>query len=223
MLFTRPSATTTSIPSPDAASTSTPAWLPSKSPWTKTGSATVHRFFYASGDSSNRSGASRTDGTAHGFDTIVDDTHFAGSDFSFWDHEGLRLTGTGIALMNPVEPSAQPAFEQRRRPGQLRKSRPLFVQPGRGFQRHAEAARIRKRQLSTFRSDRTARTCCCSSVRFATASAPTWAWAWNTVLRSAKTLCSRAAYRRWFQARGFEEIYNGKTLFSVFAKIKFQF
>ena len=52
-------------------------------------------FFYASGDSSNRSGASRTDGTAHGFDTIVDDTHFAGSDFSFWDHEGIRLTGHG--------------------------------------------------------------------------------------------------------------------------------
>jgi len=46
-------------------------------------------FFYASGDSSNRSGASRTDSTAHGFDSIVDDTHFAGSDFSFWDHEGI--------------------------------------------------------------------------------------------------------------------------------------
>ncbi len=113
-------------------------------------------FFYASGDSSNRSGASRTDGTAHGFDTIVDDTHFAGSAFSFWDHEGLRLTGTGIALMNPVEPAAQPAFEQRGRPGQLRKSRTLLIQSGRGFQRDAQAARIRKRQLFTFRPDRTA-------------------------------------------------------------------
>ena len=30
-------------------------------------------FFYASGDSSNRSGASRTDGTARGFDSIVDE------------------------------------------------------------------------------------------------------------------------------------------------------
>ena len=58
-------------------------------------------FFYASGDSSNRSGASRTDSTARGFDTIVDETHFAGSDFSFWDHEGIRLTGTGVGLVGP--------------------------------------------------------------------------------------------------------------------------
>jgi hypothetical protein len=56
-------------------------------------------FFYTSGDSSNRSGASRADGTAHGFDTIVDKTRFAGGDFSFWDHEGLRLTGTGVGLV----------------------------------------------------------------------------------------------------------------------------
>ncbi len=56
-------------------------------------------FFYASGDSSNHSGASRTDGTARGFDTIVDRTHFAGGEFSFWDHEGIRLTGTGVGLV----------------------------------------------------------------------------------------------------------------------------
>ena len=58
-------------------------------------------FLYQSGDSSNRSGLSRTDGTAHGFDTIVDDTHFAGSTFSFFDHEGILLTGTGVALTTP--------------------------------------------------------------------------------------------------------------------------
>jgi len=58
-------------------------------------------FLYQSGDGSNRSGFSRTDGTAHGFDTIVDDADFAGGDFSFFDREGIRLTGTGIALTNP--------------------------------------------------------------------------------------------------------------------------
>jgi hypothetical protein len=31
---------------------------------------------------SNSSQAQRTDGTAHGFDSIGDDTHFASSDFS---------------------------------------------------------------------------------------------------------------------------------------------
>ncbi|HLK33655.1 MAG TPA: hypothetical protein VKT29_11235, partial [Terriglobales bacterium] len=35
------------------------------------------------------------------FDTIVDDADFAGGDFSFFDREGIRLTGTGIALTNP--------------------------------------------------------------------------------------------------------------------------
>ena len=179
-------------------------------------------FFYASGDSSNRSGASRTDGTAHGFDTIVDDTHFAGGAFSFWDHEGLRLTGTGIALMNPIEPSAQPAFEQRGRPGQFRKSRTLFIQSGRGFQRHAQAARIRKRQLFAFRSDRTAGALLFQRpIRHSIGTDLGMGVEYRPPL--SENIVLTAAYRRWFQARGFEEIYNGKTLFSVFAKIKFQF
>jgi len=59
-------------------------------------------FLYQSGDGSNRSGFSRTDGTAHGFDTIVDDTHFAGSAFSFFDNEGIRLTGSGVNLTTPA-------------------------------------------------------------------------------------------------------------------------
>jgi hypothetical protein len=48
--------------------------------------------FYASGDGNPRGGR------ATGFDTIVDDPAFAGGTFSFWDHEELRLPGTGIAL-----------------------------------------------------------------------------------------------------------------------------
>lgn len=58
-------------------------------------------FLYQSGDNSNHVGVFRTDGTAHGFDAIVDDTHFAGSIFSFFDNEGIRLTGTGVALTTP--------------------------------------------------------------------------------------------------------------------------
>jgi hypothetical protein len=48
--------------------------------------------FYASGDGNPRGGR------ATGFDTIVDDPAFAGGIFSFWDHEQLRLPGTGVAL-----------------------------------------------------------------------------------------------------------------------------
>jgi hypothetical protein len=61
-------------------------------------------FFWASGDSADRSnalGLSGRGGTAHGFDTIVDETQFAGGAFSFFDQQGIRLTSTGIALTNP--------------------------------------------------------------------------------------------------------------------------
>ncbi len=60
-------------------------------------------FFYASGDPSNVNGAlgKPRDSTAHGFDTIVDETNFGGGAFSFFDQQGIRLTSTGIALTNP--------------------------------------------------------------------------------------------------------------------------
>ena len=51
-------------------------------------------FFYASGDKDPR------DGSARGFDTIFDNPNFGGGFFSFWNREGIRLTGTGVALVN---------------------------------------------------------------------------------------------------------------------------
>jgi hypothetical protein len=48
--------------------------------------------FYASGDGNPR------DDRARGFDAIDDDPVFAGGIFSFWQHESIRLTGTGVAL-----------------------------------------------------------------------------------------------------------------------------
>ncbi len=52
-------------------------------------------FFYASGDKNPRGG------TATGFDNIFDNPTFAGGFFSFWNREGIVLTGTGIGLVNP--------------------------------------------------------------------------------------------------------------------------
>lgn len=49
-------------------------------------------FFYASGDKNPR------DSTARGFDSIDESQSFAGGDFSFWNREGIRLTGTLIGL-----------------------------------------------------------------------------------------------------------------------------
>lgn len=55
-------------------------------------------FLYASGDANPRGPNSRI---ARGFDSIVDNEAFAGGEFSFFNREGIRLTGTGVALTSP--------------------------------------------------------------------------------------------------------------------------
>jgi hypothetical protein len=74
-------------------------------------------FFYASGDKDPR------DGSARGFDTIFDNPNFAGGFFSFWNREGLRLTGTGVALENGG--SLVPDLKSSKLEGQAN-----FVNPG---------------------------------------------------------------------------------------------
>jgi len=77
---------------------------------------------YSSGDSSTRIGASRS-GTARGFDSIVDNQHFAGSSFSFFDREGIPLSSTGVALVAPF--SFIPDLRSSKEEGQAN-----FVNPG---------------------------------------------------------------------------------------------
>lgn len=50
-------------------------------------------FFYASGDNNPR------DRDARGFDSIFDSPAFAGGGFSFFNRLGIRLAGTGVALV----------------------------------------------------------------------------------------------------------------------------
>lgn len=52
-------------------------------------------FFFASGDKR------ANDSVARGFDSIVEAQTFAGGIFSFFNREGIRLTGTGVALTSP--------------------------------------------------------------------------------------------------------------------------
>jgi len=78
--------------------------------------------FYASGDSSYRYGASRSN-TATGFDSIVDDTNFAGGAFSFWDQQQIGLLSTGVALTTPA--SLLPDLRSNKEEGQAN-----FVNPG---------------------------------------------------------------------------------------------
>jgi len=74
-------------------------------------------FLYASGDDDPR------DGRARGFDSIVDAPVFAGGPFSLWRSQGIRLTGTGVAVVGPnsLFPNLRPNKEE----GQAN-----FVNPG---------------------------------------------------------------------------------------------
>jgi Carboxypeptidase regulatory-like domain len=73
--------------------------------------------FYSSGDANPR------DGRARGFDSIIDLPNFAGGIFSFWNREALRLTGSGVALT--TEGSLLPNMRSSREEGQAN-----FVNPG---------------------------------------------------------------------------------------------
>ncbi len=74
-------------------------------------------FFYASGDKDPR------DGSARGFDAIFDHPNFAGGIFSLWNREGIRLTGSGVALVGAD--SLLPSLRSSKIQGQS-----SFVNPG---------------------------------------------------------------------------------------------
>jgi hypothetical protein len=73
--------------------------------------------FYTSGDANPR------DSRARGFDSIVDLPNFAGGLFSFWNREGIRLTGSGVSLTSPG--SLLPSLRSNKEEGQAN-----FVNPG---------------------------------------------------------------------------------------------
>ena len=74
-------------------------------------------FFWAQGD------ANPTDGKASGFDAIFDDPNFVGGQFSFWNRQGIRLTQTGVGLVQPN--SILPSLRSSKTEGQAN-----FVNPG---------------------------------------------------------------------------------------------
>src|SRR6266446_1580384 len=74
-------------------------------------------FFWAEGDKNP------TDGKANGFDAIFDDPNFVGGQFSFWNRNGIRLTQTGVGLVQPN--SILPSLRSSKIEGQAN-----FVNPG---------------------------------------------------------------------------------------------
>jgi Carboxypeptidase regulatory-like domain len=74
-------------------------------------------FFWAQGDNNP------TDDKGTGFDAIFDDPNFIGGQFSFWVRNGIRLTQTGVGLVQPN--SLLPSLRSSKIQGQAN-----FVNPG---------------------------------------------------------------------------------------------
>jgi hypothetical protein len=74
-------------------------------------------FFWAQGD------GNPTDQKATGFDAIFDDPNFVGGQFSYWTRNGIRLTQTGVGLVQPN--SLLPSLRSSKIQGQAN-----FVNPG---------------------------------------------------------------------------------------------
>ena len=179
-------------------------------------------FFYASGDSSNRSGSSRSDGTAHGFDSIVDATHFAGTDFSFWDSEGIRLTGTGIALVSPA--SLLPSLRANKEEGQAN-----FVNPGvMLFNLGADFTLTPKlRAFANSNYLRFDRTEPLELLLFQRPIDHSIGTDFGAGVEYRPPLTENIVIRTGASAlvpgQGFKQIYNGEVLFSLFGNVRFQF
>jgi hypothetical protein len=67
--------------------------------------------------------ADPTDDRGSGFDAILDDPNFVGGQFSFWNRNGIRLTQTGVGLVQPN--SILPSLRSSKIQGQAN-----FVNPG---------------------------------------------------------------------------------------------
>ena len=179
-------------------------------------------FFYASGDSSNRSGASRTDGTARGFDSIVDDTHFAGSENSFWDHEGIRLTATGVGLVSPM--SLLPDLRSSKEEGQAN-----FVNPGiYVFNLGADfdvtpklRAFVNTNYLRFDRTEPVELLLFQQPIRHSIGTDFGAGFEYRPPL--SENIVVRGGASALVPGQGLQDIYNGRVLFSLFAKVKFQF
>lgn len=73
--------------------------------------------FFTSGDKN------ATDNKANGFDSILDDTNFAGGQFSYWNRNGIRFLNTDVGLVHPH--SLIPSLRSSKTEGQAN-----FVNPG---------------------------------------------------------------------------------------------
>ncbi len=171
---------------------------------------------YASGDDQPR------DGVARGFSSIVDAESFAGGEFSFFNRESIRLTGTGVAL-NAAD-SFLPDLRSSKDEGQSN-----FNNPGLYLYNAGLDAKV----LPTLKLVANV-----NFLQFARTQPLVFVLQQNGIQRTLGTDSSLGAIYRPLLSdnivlvggvavlapgRGFQEIYTAQTLVSVFGTIRFQF
>lgn len=173
-------------------------------------------FFFASGD------ANPLDGKARGFDAIVDLPSFAGGVFSLWNREGIRLTGSGVALTTPH--SLLPSLRSSKEEGQAN-----FVNPG-IFLYNASADFEVAPKLRGFVNVNFLRFHHTEPLEVLLFQAPirhTIGVDYGVGVQYRPPLTENMVLTAGAAAlspgSGFRDIYTGKTLFSLFANLKLQF
>ncbi len=180
---------------------------------------------YASGDSSNRIGNKlppfRTS-TATGFDSIVDDQHFAGTSFSFFDREGIPLSSTGVALVTPF--SFLPDLRSSKEQGQAN-----FVNPGLRLYNVGVDADLTPKltgvvNASYLQFDHTQPL---QIVLFQPNIHRAIGWDFGVGINYRPPLSENIVLTTGFSAlvpgAGYTDVYNSRTLLSGFAGLRFQF
>lgn len=196
-------------------------------------------FFFAQGDKNP------TDSQANGFDAILDDPNFVGGQFSFWNRNGIRLTQTGVGLVQPN--SILPSLRSSKIEGQAN-----FVNPGILIYNGGADAEITQRLKAVFNVNylRFHRTESLEYVLFQPNIRHEIGWdfslgvAYRPLLINNVTMTFGAAALK--SGRGFRDIYTtantncppnlgefctpdnvninpGKVLFNLFAQVKFVF
>ncbi len=172
--------------------------------------------FWASGEKNPRGD------TAHGFDAILDRPNFAGGIFSFWNREGIRLTGSGVGIVGGD--SLVPSLRSSKIEGQAN-----FVNPGLFIYNAGVDADVTPK-LRVFTNLNLIRFQYTKPLEVLLFQAPIHAGVGADMgvgikyrPRLSDNITVTAGFNTFFPFQGFRDISTDKTLYSLFTNVRFQF
>jgi hypothetical protein len=172
--------------------------------------------FYASGS------GNPSKGTARGFDSIDDFPEFAGGIFSLWNRESIRLTGSGVALT--AGDSILPDLRSSKNEGQANFENPgiFLANAGTDFDLTPKL-----RGFVNVNYLRFERTEVLEQILFQAPIRHSIGWDSSVGVRyrppQTENIAITAGAAALIPGQGLKDIYTGKTMFSLFTDVRFQF